>query len=82
VLLLGRENNKYANAKWRITSFTKQSKMWRLIARLVHPADIMSYFLKCAWPRATNCTVYHFDESEGRGHFRSSSQAGNSSGFA
>lgn len=26
VLLLGRENNKYANAKWRITTFTTAVK--------------------------------------------------------
>lgn len=41
--------------------------MWSLIARLVHLAEIMSYFLKTSQPRAANCTVCDFEESEGSG---------------
>lgn len=41
--------------------------MWSLIARLVRLAEIMSCFLQTSRPRAANCTVSGFEESEGSG---------------
>lgn len=54
--------------KWRVTSCTEQSEMWRLRARLVHPADIPSYFSKPAQSRAAECT-FHTLEVWGKREF-------------